>query len=65
MLSVGLVSLPGMMSGQVLSGVSPLIASRYQLVIMLAIFAAAGLAVALFLQLLKTRLAQLSLRQSD
>jgi hypothetical protein len=32
---------------------------------MLAIFAAAGLAVALFLQLLKTRLAQLSLRQSD
>ena len=65
MLSVGLVSLPGMMTGQVLSGVSPLIASRYQLVIMLAIFAAAGLAVALFLQLLKTRLGQLSPRQSD
>lgn len=59
MFSVGLVSLPGMMTGQVLSGVSPLLASRYQLIIMLAIFAAAGLAVALFLHLLKKQSPQL------
>ncbi|WP_196157659.1 ABC transporter permease [Reinekea sp. G2M2-21] len=34
LLAVGLVSLPGMMTGQILSGVSPLIAVRYQIVIM-------------------------------
>ena len=32
--AVGLVSLPGMMTGQILSGVSPLIAARYQIVVM-------------------------------
>lgn len=34
LLAVGLVSLPGMMTGQILSGVDPLIAVRYQIVIM-------------------------------
>ena len=29
--AVGLVSLPGMMTGQILSGVPPLIAARYQI----------------------------------
>lgn len=62
MFSVGLVSLPGMMTGQVLSGVSPLLASRYQLIIMLAIFAAAGLAVALFLQMMKAQQSTLTNR---
>lgn len=52
LVSVGLVSLPGMMTGQILSGVSPIVASQYQLVIMLAVFSASGLAAALFLQLL-------------
>ena len=47
--AVGLVSLPGMMTGQILSGVSPLIAARYQIMVMLMIFAAAGLSTALFL----------------
>lgn len=47
--AVGLVSLPGMMTGQILSGVSPLLAARYQVLIMCLIFAAAGLAAALFL----------------
>lgn len=37
MAGVGLVSLPGMMTGQILSGTSPLIAVKYQLAIMLAI----------------------------
>ena len=49
LLAVGLVSLPGMMTGQILSGVSPLLAARYQILIMCLIFAAAGLAAALFL----------------
>ncbi len=47
--AVGLVSLPGLMTGQILSGVSPLIAARYQIVVMLMIFGSSGLASALFL----------------
>lgn len=39
MFAVGLVSLPGMMTGQVLSGVSLLIAARYQVIVMYMIFA--------------------------
>ena len=38
--AVGLVSLPGMMTGQILSGVSPLIAVRYQIMVMCMIFGA-------------------------
>lgn len=53
LLAVGLVSLPGMMTGQILSGVSPLIAVRYQIMVMLMIFGSAGLAAALFLHFLK------------
>lgn len=33
-LAVGFVSLPGMMTGQILSGIDPLIAVRYQIVVM-------------------------------
>ena len=47
--AVGLVSLPGMMTGQILAGVSPLIAARYQIVVMCMIFGASGLSSALFL----------------
>ena len=47
--AVGLVSLPGMMTGQILSGVSPLIAARYQIMVMCMIFAASGISSALFL----------------
>ena len=36
--AVGLVSLPGMMTGQILAGVSPLIAVRYQIMVMCMIF---------------------------
>ena len=55
LLAVGLVSLPGMMTGQILSGVSPLIASRYQIMVMCMIFASAGLSTALFLALIRRR----------
>ena len=34
LVAVGLASLPGVMTGQILSGVSPLIAVRYQIIIM-------------------------------
>jgi len=40
---VGVVSLPGMMTGQVLAGQSPLEAVRYQIVIMFLLAAASGL----------------------
>jgi putative ABC transport system permease protein len=49
MLAVGLVALPGMMTGQILSGVSPLLAVRYQIVVMCMIFGVTGLSSALFL----------------
>lgn len=52
--AVGLVSLPGMMTGQILAGISPLIAARYQIMVMCMIFAAAGISSALFLTLLKS-----------
>lgn len=55
LLAVGLVSLPGMMTGQILSGVSPLVASRYQIMVMCMIFASAGLSTALFLALIRHR----------
>lgn len=53
MLAVGLVSLPGMMTGQILAGVSPLIAVRYQIVVMCMIFGVTGLAAAGFLWALR------------
>ncbi|HEY5603562.1 MAG TPA: ABC transporter permease [Gammaproteobacteria bacterium] len=52
--AVGLVSLPGMMTGQILSGVSPLVAVRYQIVVMCMIFSSAGIAAAMFLLLSKS-----------
>jgi putative ABC transport system permease protein len=53
--AVGLVSLPGMMTGQILSGVSPFIAARYQIMVMCMIFGASGLSSALFLLLVKDK----------
>ncbi len=47
--AVGLVSLPGMMTGQILSGVSPLIAARYQIMVMAMIFASSGISTIMFL----------------
>ncbi len=50
--AVGLVSLPGMMTGQILSGVSPFIAARYQIMVMCMLFASSGLSAATFLTLI-------------
>jgi len=43
LLAVGLVALPGMMTGQILSGVDPLIAVRYQIMIMTMVLSSAGI----------------------
>ena len=51
--AVGLVSLPGMMTGQILSGISPFIAARYQIMIMCVIFGSSGISAACFLALIK------------
>ncbi|MBY5959595.1 iron export ABC transporter permease subunit FetB [Membranicola marinus] len=45
MATIGLVALPGMMTGQILSGSSPLIAIKYQIMIMIAIFSGTVLSV--------------------
>jgi putative ABC transport system permease protein len=47
LLTVGLVQLPGMMTGQILSGTSPVQAVRYQLVIMYQLVAVASVSGAL------------------
>jgi putative ABC transport system permease protein len=54
--AVGLVALPGMMTGQILSGVSPLIAAKYQIVVMLMLFGVAGLSASTFVVLQRTQL---------
>ena len=56
LLAVGLVSLPGMMTGQILAGTSPTIAARYQIIVMCMIFSSAGISAALFLSLLKYKI---------
>jgi len=48
LLAVGLVALPGMMTGQILSGVSPLIAVRYQIMIMTMVLGSGIMGVVLF-----------------
>jgi putative ABC transport system permease protein len=49
-LAVGLVSLPGMMTGQILSGTDPLIATRYQILVMLMVVCAGAISSAIFLK---------------
>jgi putative ABC transport system permease protein len=51
--AVGLVSLPGMMTGQILSGISPLIAARYQIMVMCMIFGSAGISASMYIMLIK------------
>jgi putative ABC transport system permease protein len=54
--AVGIVSLPGMMTGQIISGVSPLIAARYQILVMCMLYAAAGITTSLFLSIIKVKI---------
>lgn len=51
MVGMGIVFLPGMMTGQILGGASPLVAIEYQIAIMLGIVGSVSLSVILFVQL--------------
>lgn len=51
MVGMGIVFLPGMMTGQILSGISPVTAIEYQIAIMLGILGSVTLTVILFLNL--------------
>ena len=53
--AVGLVSLPGMMTGQILSGVDPLIAVRYQIMVMAMIYGSEGISSATFLYMISRK----------
>ena len=63
--AVGLVSLPGMMTGQILSGVDPLIAARYQIMVMCMVFGAGGMSSALFLTLSRRQLEDLAGKKTE
>ena len=67
LLAVGLVSLPGMMTGQILSGVSPFIAARYQIMVMCMIFGSAGISAAFFLYMVRSNFTtrEKTIRQDD
>ena len=65
MLAVGLVSIPGMMTGQVLAGVSPFIAARYQIMVMIMLYSATGLSAAIFLSLCRLNAVDTVLRMHD
>ncbi|WP_318434823.1 ABC transporter permease [Photobacterium leiognathi] len=53
MTTLGIVSLPGMMTGQILGGAAPLVAVKYQLVIMVAIFISGVISVATTLSIVR------------
>ncbi|MFQ5840657.1 MAG: iron export ABC transporter permease subunit FetB [Candidatus Methylomirabilales bacterium] len=55
MMVVGVVQFPGMMTGQILAGTSPLIAVKYQLIILIMIAAAVAVSALCFLRLLLRR----------
>jgi putative ABC transport system permease protein len=54
MATIGLVTLPGMMTGQILGGASPMIAIKYQSLIMIAIFVALNITLTLSMKLITT-----------
>ena len=63
--AVGLVALPGMMTGQILSGVSPVVAAKYQIVVMLMLFGVTGLSAAIFITLERRQLESLASEAKD
>ena len=48
-LAVGLVSLPGMMTGQILAGTDPIVAVRYQIMVMFMVLGSSGISTILYL----------------
>jgi putative ABC transport system permease protein len=53
--AVGLVSIPGMMTGQILSGVEPIETVKYQIMVMCMIIASSGISTAVYLKLLEQK----------
>ena len=53
LMSVGVVSIPGMMTGQILAGTDPLIAIKYQVIIMLILAGSTALSTALALNIVR------------
>lgn len=51
MATTGIVTLPGMMTGQILGGASPMLAIKYQIIILIAIFVMMSISLTLTLQL--------------
>jgi putative ABC transport system permease protein len=49
-----------MMTGQILSGVSPVVAAKYQIVVMLMLFGVTGISAAMFLQLERRHLREIA-----
>ena len=60
LMAVGLVSIPGVITGQVLAGTSPLLAVRYQMIIMSMVLTTIVFAVSVFLILNKQRFISLA-----
>ncbi len=54
-LAVGFVSLPGMMTGQILSGIDPLVAVRYQIVVMAMILSSGAMSNMFYLSTLNSQ----------
>ena len=53
LMSVGIVSIPGMMTGQILAGTDPLIAIKYQVIIMLILVGSTALSTVLALHIVR------------
>jgi len=51
MTTTGLVTLPGMMTGQILAGADPMVAVKYQIMILIAIFAMMNISIVICLKL--------------
>ncbi len=59
LLAVGIVSVPGVMTGQILAGQSPFVAVKYQILIMLMVFTSASISTIGFLALISNKKGQL------
>jgi len=55
LMTVGLVSLPGMMTGQILAGSDPLVAIKYQIIVMLMIVASTAIGSVLIVHVVRRR----------
>ena len=55
LMSVGLVSLPGMMTGQILAGSDPMTAIKYQILVMLMLVAATAIGTIIVVQVVRRR----------